>query len=485
MEIPTEVKFVIDGLIDKGFQAYLVGGCVRDLLKDVEPHDWDIATNAKPEEVGAIFLRSFSDNNFGTVTVLTDSGDERLKEIEITTYRIDEKYSDKRHPDKIEWAVNIEDDLSRRDFTINAIAVLPQAGDLMIIDPFFGQNDMDRKIIRAVGNPEERFNEDALRMMRAVRFATIFGFKIESATSDAIIKNSSSLQFISKERIRDEFLKIIMAENAGHGIELLKDLGLLKFILPELEEGDGVGQNKHHIYNCYEHSVRSLVYAAKSKFNRNVRVAALLHDIGKPRSKQGDGADATFYNHEIIGAKMAFQALNRLRFSKKDIEKIVRLVRYHLFYYNVGEVSEASVRRLVSRMGLENMEELLQVRMADRIGSGVPKAEPYKLRHLKYIVEKVSSDPISVKMLEVDGQDVMAILKIRPGVKIGWVLEILLGFVLTDPKNNNKEFLEREIIKLGAIKDEDLKIMAGQATSEREKIETKKDEMTKRKYWVT
>ena len=322
-------------------------------------------------------------------------------------------------------------------------------------------------------------------MIRAVRFATIFGFNIEPDTNRAIIKNSPLLQFISKERIRDEFLKIIMADNASQGIDFLKDSGLLKFVLPELEEGCGVDQNKHHIYNCYEHSVRSLAYAAKNKFNQNVRIAALLHDIGKPRSKQGDGESATFYGHEIIGAKMVFQALSRLRFPKRDIEKIVRLARYHLFYYNVGEVSEASVRRLVGRMGLENMEELLQVRMADRIGSGVPKAEPYKLRHLKYVIERVSSDPISVKMLEVNGQDVMDILKIKSGVKIGWILEILLGLVLIEPKNNNKEFLQGEIMKLGEMKDDGLKAAAEQATAEREKIETKKDEMTKRKYWVT
>jgi len=485
MDIPKEVKFVLDSLIDKGFQAYLVGGCVRDLLRDVEPLDWDVATNARPDEVGVIFLRSFANNNFGTVVVMTDSGDERLKEIEVTTYRIDEKYSDKRHPDKINWALNIEDDLSRRDFTINAIAAFPEIGGLRTIDPFSGQEDLGKKIIRAVGNADDRFNEDALRMMRAVRFATIFGFQIEAETSKAIAKNSALLQFISKERIRDELLKIIMADNAGQGIDLLKELGLLKFILPELEEGCGVDQSKHHIYNCYEHSVRSLAYAAKNKFNQNVRIAALLHDIGKPRSKQGEGPDATFYSHEIIGAKMTLQALNRLRFTKKDIEKIVRFVRYHLFYYNVGEVSEASVRRLVSKMGLENMEELLQVRMADRIGSGVPKAEPYKLRHLKYVVEKVSRDPVSVKMLEVNGDDVMNILKIKPSAKIGWVLEVLLNLVLTEPKNNNKEFLENEIAELGRIKDEDLKLIAEQARAEREKIETKKDEMTKRKYWVT
>ena len=251
MKIPKEVSFIISGLKKKGFEAYIVGGCVRDLLRKVEPEDWDVATNARPEEIGKIFLRSFADNKFGTVTVLTESKNPKLKEIEITPYRIDEKYTDKRHPDEIRWAKTIEEDLARRDFTINALAM---TSELKIIDPFEGQKDLENKIIRAVGKAEDRFNEDALRMIRAIRFATILGFKIEPKTAQAIKKNSFWLQAISKERIRDEFLKIIMAPRSSSGIELLRQTGLLKFIMPELEEGRGVTQNKHHIYECYEHS---------------------------------------------------------------------------------------------------------------------------------------------------------------------------------------------------------------------------------------
>lgn len=478
MKIPKEVKSVIDKLKKARFQAYLVGGCVRDFLREVEPEDWDVATNAKPEEIKKIFPKSFYENKFGTVTV---GGLPAGKAgIEITPFRIEEKYTDKRHPDEVKWAKTIEEDLARRDFTVNAMAM-----DAEVIDPFNGQKDLENKIIRAVGKPEDRFSEDALRMIRAVRFATTLGWEINPETAEAIKKNAPWLQAISKERIRDELLKIIMAKRAADGIELLRELGLLKYIIPELEEGYKVSQNKHHIYECYEHAVFSLKYAAEKNFNEYVRLAALFHDIGKPRSKRGEGSDATFYGHEVVGARMTAQILNRLRFSKKDIEKIVKLVRYHLFYYNVDEVTEASVRRLVRNVGKENIEELLEVRMADRIGSGVPKAEPYKLRHLKYVIERVSRDPISVKMLKVNGEDAMRALDIKPGPKIGWVLDVLLGLVLTDPKKNKKEILEKEVQKLGKLSEKELSSLAPKAKKEREKIVIKKDEMTKKKYWVT
>ncbi len=489
MEIPKEVEVVIEKLKKAGFEAYIVGGCVRDFLRGKEPEDWDVTTNAKPSEIQKIFPKSFYENKFLTVTVQTESKNPKLKEIEITTFRSEAKYTDKRHPDEIKFAKTLKEDLARRDFTINAIALEIQNynSKIKIIDPFKGQKDLENKIIRTVGNPEERFSEDALRMMRAVRFATTLGksWKIETNTAEAIKKNAPWLQAISKERIRDELMKIIMSERASQGIELLRKLGLLKYIIPELEEGYGVSQNKHHIYECYEHSLRALDYAAKRNFNKYVRLAALLHDIAKPRTKRGKGPDATFYGHEIVGAKMTAQILNRLKFSKKDIEKVVKLVRYHLFYYNVGEVSESSVRRLVRQVGPENMEELLQVRMADRIGSGVPKAEPYKLRHLRYLIEKVSQDPISVKMLKVSGNDVMKILKISPGPKVGQLLDILLGYVLVDPKKNKKEFLEKKIKELGRLQEEELQKLAQKAKKEREKIEMKRDEMTKKKYWVT
>jgi len=276
-----------------------------------------------------------------------------------------------------------------------------------------------------------------------------------------------------------------MADKPAEGIELLRELNLLKYIAPELLENYGVSQSKHHKYDCYQHAIKSLEYTAKKKFNMHVRLAALLHDIAKPKVKVGEGENATFYNHEIVGAKMTFQILNNLKFSKKDVEKITKLVRFHLFYYNVDEVGEASVRRLVKNVGPENMEELLQVRQADRIGSGVPKAEPYKLRHLKYLIEKISGDPISAKMLKVNGEDIMKILEIKPGPKVGQILDILLGYVLDDPKKNTKEFLEKEVAKLGKMSDKELKEMAEKSKQEKSEIEVKQDEMTKQKYWVT
>jgi len=488
MKVPKEIKSILEKLEKKGYEAYLVGGCVRDLLRNVDPKDWDVTTNAKPEEIEKIFPKNFADNKFGTVTVLTNSKKPTLKGVEITPFRIEEKYTDKRHPDKVKWAKTVEQDLARRDFTINSIALEFPVSSFQfpkIIDPFNGQKDLEKKVVRTVGKAEDRFSEDALRLLRAIRFATALDFKIEEKTFKAIKKNAPWLQAISKERIRDEFLKIIMADKAADGIELLKETGLLKHIVPELEEGYKVSQNKHHIYGCYKHAVLSLKYAAKKNFNKYVRLASLFHDIGKPKAKRGQGSDATFYGHEVIGARMTVQILNRLRFSKKDIEKIVKLVRYHLFYYNVDEVTEASVRKLIRNVGLENIDELLEVRMADRIGSGCPKAEPYKLRHLRYVIEKASKDPISIKMLKVGGNDVMKILNIKPGPRIGLTLDVLFGYVLADPKKNKKDFLKKEIEKLGKLSDKKLGSLAEDARKERGRIETKQDKMTKKKYWVT
>jgi len=487
MDIPKQVKSVIEKIEKNGFKAHIVGGCVRDFLRNEKPKDWDIATSAKPEQIQKLFPKSFYKNKFFTVTIKTNSKDPELKEIEVTTYRFETKYTDKRHPEQVKFAKTIEEDLSRRDFTVNSIAIELEKKKTKIIDPFNGQKDLKNKTIKAVREAEKRFSEDALRMMRAVRFSTVLGknWKIEKNTSQAIKKNAIWLQAISKERIRDELIKIIMSENAADGIELLRKLELLKYIVPELEQGYKVAQNKHHIYECYEHYIRSLDYAAKKDFGMHVRLASLFHDIGKPRSKRGKGEDATFYNHEIIGAKMTLQILNRLKFSKKDVEKIAKLVRYHLFYYTPEEVGESSVRRLVRQVGPENMEELLQVRMSDRIGSGVPKAEPYKLRHLKYVIEKVRQDPISVKMLKISGNNIMEILKIKPGPKIGQILDILLGYILEEPKKNKKEFLEKEVNKLKKLNEKELLSLAQKSKEEIQKIETKRDKMTKKKYWVT
>jgi tRNA nucleotidyltransferase (CCA-adding enzyme) len=486
--VPKNVLYCIKALKQKGFEAYIVGGCTRDLFMNKTPSDWDLTTNAIPEEIQAVFeeleIKTFYENNFGTVGVVFPKNDI----IEITTYRSETTYTDSRHPDLVKWSKNIEEDLKRRDFTINAIAISPISWDnYKIIDLFDGFKDLKNKIIRTVGSPEQRFSEDYLRIMRAIRFQTTLGndWKIEKDTEKAIIKYGCLLEKSAKERIKDELIKIIMSDNAAKGIESLRKTKLLQYILPELELGVNVKQNKHHVYDCYKHNLECLAYTAKKGFNFHVRMAALLHDIGKPGTKRGVGENATFYNHEIIGAKMAEKALNRLKFPKKDIDRIVNLVRYHLFYYNVEEVGEASVRRLVKNAGIENMDDLLQLRMADRIGSGCPKAEPYKLRHLKYMIEKVSNDPISVKMLKVNGNDIMNTLNIEPSQKIGQFLDILLEDVLKDPKNNKKSYLIKKIKELSKLNDEGLSKLTKKAKDEIEKVETKQDKMTKEKYWVT
>jgi poly(A) polymerase/tRNA nucleotidyltransferase (CCA-adding enzyme) len=500
-EISEEVRTIGKTLTGAGFDAYLVGGCVRDLLLGREPKDWDVATNARPEEIQKLFVDSVYENQFGTVGVKTGAEDPKLKVIEVTTFRIEGKYSDKRHPDEIKFAKTMEEDLSRRDFTCNAIALRIDANiqidtnNTNVIDPFGGQKDLKEGVIRTVGKPEERFTEDALRLMRAVRFAIELddfsakggsspGGQIDLNTRRAIEKLSSELEVIAKERIRDEFIKILEMPHAAKGIILLEELNLLRFVLPELRDGLGVGQNKHHIYSVFEHSVRALDYAAQKNYSLEVRLASLLHDVGKPATKEGDGPDSTFYRHEYVGAKMAAKALDRLRFQKNVAEKVIHLVRYHLFYYNVGEVSEAGVRRFLARVGPENVDDLLKVREADRIGSGVPKAFPYKLRHLLFMIDKVKHDPISPKMLKVNGEDVMKILGIPPCPKVGFILSVLLEEVLDDPKRNMKEGLEERIEELGKMPDGELKKLSERAREKKDEFEMGVEEDMKKKHNV-
>ncbi len=495
-DIPSEILDIAEKLLKANYQAYLVGGCVRDILlkqelrrasrsesdRSIGPKDWDITTNAKPEEIQKLFPDSVYENKFGTVAVKSRSEKPETKIVEITTFRLEGKYTDKRHPDEIKFAKTIEEDLARRDFTVNSLAL--SLIDNKLIDPFNGQKDLKDKIIRTVGKPEERFNEDALRMMRAVRFAAELNFVIEEKTAKAIKKESGLLEMIAKERICDELKKIIMTERAKDGIQNLENLGLLKYIIPELREGINVGQNKHHIYTIWEHNIRALDYAAKNNYSFEVRMASLLHDVGKPRTKAGDGPDSTFYNHEIVGAKMTVQILDRLHFSKNTAEKIIHLVRFHLFYYNVGEVTEAGVRRFLRRVGPENVEDFMKVREADRIGSGVPKARPYKIRHLLFMIEKVKRDPISPKMLEIDGLKVMEIAKIKPSPKVGQILSILLDEVIEKPKKNTEENLELRIQDLGKLPDKELEKLTKAAREKKEEFESGVEEDMKKKFWV-
>ncbi len=477
IKIPQEIENIMEKLAQAGFEAFCVGGCVRDVVLERKPKDWDIATSAKPEEIQNLFPDSFYANKFGTVTVKTGSNDGTLQLVEVTTYRVESSYSDFRRPDNVEFTESLDLDLSRRDFTINAMAA-DISGN--IYDPYKGLQDIRQEYIRCVGNPNDRFREDALRLMRAVRFAAQLGFKIEKSTYTALRKNAHLLGKISKERIRDEFEKIIMCRSAGYGIRLLQKTDLLKVFLPELDKSFGISQNKHHIYDVFEHLVRSLEYAARKNYSLEVRLASLFHDIGKPVTKKGERDDATFYNHEVVGADMTSKILTRLKFPKKVIDKVYLLVRYHQFYYTPEEVTASSVRRLLAKVGKENIDDLLKVREADRIGSGVPKAVPYKLRHLKYMIEKVSSDPISPKMLKVNGDILMKELGIKPGPKLGLILKALLADVIEDPSLNKTEILLK---KASEYINTDDKVLYDKIKVI-EDAQKKQDEEMKSKYWV-
>lgn len=525
--IPQPVIDTLKALAEAGFEAHIVGGCVRDLLLHREPKDWDITTNALPEEVQGLFPESFYENDFGTVGVktapflATGSPDREHDVIEVTTYRIESTYTDRRRPDAVLFAKTLEEDLSRRDFTMNSIAASISQQEtnsnqqtsgserllstvnclLTIVDPFDGQKDLEAKIIRAVGNAEERFNEDALRMMRAVRLFSELSastnsqqktclpdrqavnkerdWEIEAETLAATKKHSALIAHVSMERIRDEFSRIILSPHPKGGVELLEATGLLHHIIPELEEGIGVGQNLHHIYTVWEHNLRALETCPSKKLH--VRLAALLHDVGKPKTKRGDGYRSTFYNHDHVGARMTRAILTRLRYPKDIIERATLLVDNHLFYYNVGEVGEASVRRLIKKVGLENMPDLMDVRIGDRLGSGTPKAKPYKLRHLEYIIEKVSKDPVSVKMLALKGNDLMRELGITPGPKVGAILDVLLAEVIENPAQNTKESL---IARARELMEHDLDKLRKLA---KEKIEEKQEEddaNIKKNHWI-
>jgi len=504
-KIPKQVIEVLQKIEEAGFEAYIVGGCVRFLLmankSSAGPSDWDVTTNSKPEEVQQIFPDSFYENDFGTVGVKVEvfapnGKPEREHDvIEVTTYRIESKYSDRRRPDAVRFAKTLEEDLSRRDFTMNALALSitqnvkrKTQSDLRsklcdprfeVVDLFGGQEDIENKIIRTVGDAEERFDEDALRMMRAVRFYSQLGFAIEEKTLAAIKKFAGHMEHISAERIKDELVKIILSDNPSEGIEMLHETGLLNFVIPELENGFDIAQNRHHIYSVYTHCVLALKFCPSKKLE--VRLASLLHDIAKPQTKRGEGEFATFYNHDHVGAKVAKKILQRLKFSSEIIEKVFLLVDNHMFYYNPEEVGDASVRRLIQKVGLENMKDLILVRIADRLGSGTPKAKPYKLRHLEYMIDKLSTDAVSVKMLKVNGNDLMKDLGLVPGPKIGAILDVLLSEVIEDAAKNEKEFL---LTRAKELDQEDLQKLREMA---KEKIEEKKeedDEEIKKKYWV-
>lgn len=475
--LPTYITSMLTRLEKAGFEAYLVGGSVRDWLRGVEPKDWDITTNARPEDILKTLEDSRYENKFGTVIVpVRDENKEVKAVVEVTTYRSEQAYSDHRRPDEVTFENDVEKDLARRDFTINALA-LSKSGE--VVDLFGGQKDIEKKIIRTVGEPADRFKEDALRMMRAVRLYCQLGFSIEPKTQRGITKLAGTIVYVAQERIRDELTKILASDRPADGIRMMKEVGLLKYILPELEEGDGMKQNHHHIHTVFDHNVLSLEHCPNKEWQ--VRFASLLHDIGKARTKKMTPEGATFYNHEIVGARMVAKILRRLNFSTADSERIVNLVRNHMFYYNVDEVTASAVRRLIRKVGEENLSDLIDLRIADRLGSGVAKALPYKLRHLQYMMEKVRHDPVSVKMLKINGEDLMKILKIEPGPKIGAILDVLLSEVIEDPKLNTKEYLEKRSKELNKLELAELREKAKEVIEEKREEE---DQAMKKGYYV-
>jgi putative nucleotidyltransferase with HDIG domain len=474
INIPPYILKIVKDLQVSGYEAYIVGGCVRDILMKRAPQDWDITTSALPEQVLAVFPDAKYENVFGTVILgvraLAQDGEPkgRLEDVvEITTYRSEQDYSDRRHPDTVRFEKELDKDLERRDFTINALALDPSDHE-KIIDYFGGQKDIKAKIIRAVGEPSDRFKEDALRMLRAVRFSVQLGFELEPKTQRAIVKLAGSLKFVSKERIRDELIKILASDHPAEGIFLLHDCKLLQYILPELEEGVGVKPARHHIYPIFEHNVLALKNCPSSEWP--VRLAALLHDVAKPKTRKIIKGIATFYNHEYVGAKMTDRIMSRLKLANEDRERVVNLVKNHMFYYNVGEVTAASVRRLIVKVGRDNLQDLIHLRVADRLGSGPLKAMPYKLRHLQYMLEKVQNDPVSVKMLRINGDDLMQILGIAPGPKIGAILDVLLSEVIENPELNTTEYLSLRARELDKLNLEELRAKA------KEVIEEKREE---------
>ena len=446
--IPEEILKTYEKIQEANFEIYLVGGCVRNMLLKKIIKDWDMTTNATPEDLLKIFPHAFYDNKFGTVGIPIKNGI-----IEITTFRTEHGYSDKRRPDSVKWGKTIEEDLARRDFTINAIALRITTNEQLLttnlIDPYEGQKDIENKIIRAVGNPKERFKEDALRLLRAVRIATEISFTIDDATWKEMVTDSPLIKHVSGERIRIEFLRILRNERVYEGIMLLKDSNLLNYILPELIIGIGISQTRpgrHHTDDVFTHNVLSLKFCPST--DPIVRFAALLHDVGKPKAMSKDKDNLViFHNHEIAGAKIAAEICERLKFSKIDKDRVVNLIRWHMFGVNENQ-TDSAIRRFIRKIGVGNVKDMLDIRIADRLGSGRP-ADSWRLKLFKEKVEEqLKPAKFSINDLAIDGNDIMRELKIKPGPKIGEILQKLFTEVDENLSRNNKEFLLKRIKEL-------------------------------------
>ena len=433
--VSKTVLSIIKKFLERGFECHLIGGSVRDLILGRTVYDYDFATDALPEEVMKMFRKTVPTGiKHGTVTILSDEG-----QFEITTYRSDGKYIDERHPDTVSFSKELRIDVERRDFTINGLVYDPLSGE--IIDHVNGLRDIENKIIRTIGDPIMRFTEDGLRPIRACRFAATLNFLIEENTFRAMAETADTVRKVSKERIRDELMKILESEKPSVGIEYLRKAGLLETFLPELAECHDVAQNKYHIYDVYYHSIYSC--DAASKEYPLIRLAALLHDIGKvPTRQPGADGDFTFYNHEVVGAKMTKKIMKKLKFSNEQIEIVNNLILNHMFHYT-DEWTDGAVRRFIRKVGLANIENLFTLRMADRKGNGARKGLPAPIERLKKRIDNVieQENAFSVRDLEINGNVIMEEFNLKPGPIIGRILNELLEMVLDNPELNEREKL--------------------------------------------
>ena len=437
IRMPIDVKFIIDTLEKAGYEAYAVGGCVRDSILNRHPDDWDITTSAKPEEIKALFPRTIDTGiAHGTVTVMKNHVG-----YEVTTYRIDGEYEDGRHPKEVTFTSELLDDLKRRDFTINAMAYNDRVG---LVDAFGGREDIQRKRIRCVGEAINRFSEDALRMMRAVRFAAQLGYEIEEETKKGIKELAQNLNKVSAERIQVELVKLLVSDHPEK-LEDLYTLGLTKIFFPEFDKAmKTIQNNPHHRYTVGKHMLKSMKYVEKDKV---LRLTMMLHDIGKPETLITDeqGVDH-FYGHNFRGEKMAKEILRRLRFDNLTIDQVSILVRCH-----DDEVSLKSekLRKYISDIDTELFEKLLQVKEADAKAQSDYKKEE-KEQYLKdlwqaYRIIRNEGDCLTLKELDIKGKDLIE-LGMKPGKELGGMLRELLDHVLLYPKDNRKEMLS-ELVK--------------------------------------
>lgn len=483
--VPKEILTVTETLRTAGFQAYLVGGCVRDMIVQVKPKDWDVATDATPEEIQKVFPHAFYENDYGTVGVVNDdAADETLKVVEVTPFRIEGKYTDGRRPDTVHFSKNLSDDLKRRDFTMNAVAYNPAKNEL--VDPFGGQAHIKDKMIVAVGEPEERFAEDYLRMLRAVRFSAELGFAIEARTMDAIRAHAKKIAQVSAERVREEFSKLVMSARPKEGIEVAHEVGILAHIAPEMEKGISVEQNGDHIYDVWEHNLRALQHSAERGWPLQVRLAAMLHDVSKPETRRWskEKNDWTFYGHDVVGGRVARAVLTRLKYPKETVENVSKLVRYHLFFSDIEKITLSAVRRIVSNVGPELVWDLMDVRACDRIGMGRPKETPYRLRKYHSMIEEAMRAPVSVGMLKIDGAKIMEVTGEKPGPRLGWILHALLEEALENPDINTADGMETRAQKLAKLSDTELRTIGEAGKKKKDEEEEKELAEIRKRYGV-